>query len=76
MGLVFGALGQEEQTLAGLASPGSGGVSDGGLLVLVEDRELLGLNGLIVEVEETLGETQAPMREIDISRKPPACPVA
>lgn len=75
-GLVLGALGQEKQTLAGLAGPGSSRVGDSGLLVLVEDRELLGLNGLIVEVEETLGEAQAPMRETDISRKILICPVA
>lgn len=59
-GLVLGALGEEKQTLAGLAGPGSGGVGDGGLLVLVEDGELLALNGLLVEVEEALGETETP----------------
>lgn len=59
-GLVLSALGEEKQTLAGLAGPGGGGVGDGSLLVLVEDRELLALNGLLVEVEEALGETETP----------------
>ena len=60
-GLVLSALGQEEQTLAGLGSPSGGGVGNSGLLVLAVDGELLGLDGLIVEVEETLGEAQAPV---------------
>ena len=59
-GLVLSALGEEKKTLAGLAGPGGGGVGDGGLLVLVEDGELLALNGLLVEVEEALGETETP----------------
>lgn len=59
-GLVLGALGEEKQTLAGLAGPGSGGVGNTGLLVLVEDGELLALNSLLVEVEEALGETETP----------------
>ena len=62
-GLVLGALGHEKQTLAGLGGPGSGGVCDGGLLVLVEDRELLSLNRLIAEVEEALREAETPMRK-------------
>lgn len=59
-GLVLSALGEEKQALAGLAGPSGGGVGDGGLLVLVEDGELLALNGLLVEVENTLGETETP----------------
>lgn len=61
--LVLSALGDEEQTLAGLAGPGGDGVGNSGLLVLVELGQLLGLNSLIVEVEETLGEAQAPGRK-------------
>lgn len=61
--LVLSALGDEEQTLAGLAGPGGDGVGNSGLLVLVELGQLLGLNSLIVEVEETLGEAQAPARK-------------
>jgi hypothetical protein len=60
MSLVLGALGDEQQTLAGLAGPGGDGVGNSGLLVLVEVDELLGLNSLIVEVEEALSEAQAP----------------
>ena len=60
VGLVLGALGDEQQTLAGLAGPGSDGVGNGGLLVLVEVDELLSLNSLVVEVEEALGKAQAP----------------
>jgi hypothetical protein len=58
--LVLSALGDEEQTLAGLAGPGGDRVGNGGLLVLVEGRQLLGLNSLVVEVKETLSEAQAP----------------
>ena len=58
--LVLGALGLEEQTLAGLGGPSSGGVGSGGLLVLVEDGEVLGLGSFVVEVEEALSESQAP----------------
>lgn len=61
-GLVLSALGEEKQTLAGLAGPGSDGVGNAGLLVLVEDGELLALNSLLVEVEEALGETEAPTK--------------
>lgn len=61
-GLVLSALGEEEQTLTGLASPGGNRVGDSGLLVLVEDSELLGLDSVILEVEETLGETERPVR--------------
>lgn len=60
--LVLSALGDEKQTLAGLAGPGSDGVGNGGLLVLVEAGKLLGLNSLVVEVEETLSKAQAPER--------------
>lgn len=59
--LVLSALGQEHETLAGLASPGSDGVRDSRLLILVEDRELLGLDGLVMEVDEALGEAQTPV---------------
>ncbi|MBZ6375606.1 MAG: hypothetical protein LBE67_11580 [Kocuria palustris] len=59
-GLILSALGEEEQTLAGLAGPSRGGVGNSGLLVLVEDGELLALNSLLVEVEEALGKTEAP----------------
>lgn len=60
--LVLSALGDEEQTLAGLAGPGGDGVGNGRLLVLVEAGQLLGLNSLVVEVEETLSEAQAPAK--------------
>lgn len=60
-GLVLCALGEEQKTLAGLAGPGGDGVGDGGLLVLVEGRQLLRLNSVVAEVEETLGETEAPV---------------
>lgn len=62
--LVLGALGQEQQTLTGLGSPGSGSVSNSGLLVLAEDVEVLGLDGIVAEVQETLGEAQTP--ELDL----------
>lgn len=58
--LVLGALGQKKQTLTGLASPGNGSVSNSGLLVLAEDVEVLGLDGIVAEVQETLGEAQTP----------------
>lgn len=58
--LVLGALGQEQQTLTGLASPGSGSVGNSGLLVLAENVEVLGLDGIVAEVQETLGEAQTP----------------
>ena len=58
--LVLGALGQEQQTLTGLGSPGSGSVGNSGLLVLAEDVEVLGLDGIVAEVQETLGEAQTP----------------
>lgn len=61
-GLVLSAFGEEEQTLTGLASPGGDRVGNSGLLVLVEDSELLGLDSVILEVEETLGETERPAR--------------
>lgn len=62
-GLVLGALGEEEQTLASLASPGGNGVGNGRLLVLVEHGQVLGLDGLLAEVEETLGEAQTPKNQ-------------
>ena len=64
MSLVLSALGDEEQALAGLAGPGGDGVGNGGLLVLVEQGQLLGIDSLVVEVEETLGEAQAPARKV------------
>lgn len=60
MSLVLSTLGEEHKTFTGLAGPGGNGVGDSRLLVLVEDVELLTLNGLILEVEETLGEAQTP----------------
>lgn len=60
-GLVLSALGEEQQTLTGLASPGGDGVSNSGLLVLLEDSELFSLNSVILEVEEALGETETPV---------------
>lgn len=60
--LVLGALSQEDQTLTGLGSPSGDGVSDGGLLILVEDRELLRLEGLIMEVDKAFGEAQTPVQ--------------
>jgi hypothetical protein len=60
--LVLSALGEEEQTLAGLAGPGDDRVGDSGLLVTAEDGELLGLDSIVAEVEETLGEAEAPVR--------------
>lgn len=62
-GLVLSALGEEKKTLASLSGPGSGGVGDGGLLVLMENRELLALNSLLAEVEVALGETESPVNK-------------
>lgn len=61
-GLVLGALGQEDETLASLASPSSDGVGDSRLLILVEDGQLLGLERLVMEVDKALRETQTPVR--------------
>lgn len=69
-GLVLGALGQEDETLASLAGPSSDGVGDSRLLILVEDRQLLGLDGLILEVDEALGEAQTPVRHTVIRHGP------
>lgn len=69
-GLVFGALGQEEQALAGLTGPGGDGVSHGRLLILVEDCELFGGDRLIMEVNKTLGEAQAPAQKRPIRTAP------
>lgn len=71
-GLVLSALGEEEQALARLASPGGDRVGHSGLLVLVVDGELLVLDGLIVEVEETLREAQAPFTVSTFSFTPVA----
>lgn len=60
-GLVLGALGEEQKTLAGLAGPSGDRVGDSSLLVLVEGRQLLRLNSIVAEVEEALGETEAPI---------------
>ena len=59
-GLVLSTLGEEEQTLAGLAGPGDDRVGDSGLLVATEDGQLLGLDSIVAEVEEALGETETP----------------
>lgn len=69
-GLVFGALGQEEQALAGLAGPGGDGVSNGRLLILVEDVELFVGDRLIIEVNKALGEAQAPAQNRPIRTAP------
>ena len=61
-GLVLSTLGEEKETLASLAGPGSGGVGNCWLLVLVENGELLALNSLLAEVEVALGETETPKR--------------
>lgn len=61
VGLVLGALGQEQKALAGLSSPGDNGLGNSRLLVLLENGQLLSLNGLVAEVEETLGETETPV---------------
>lgn len=58
--LVLSALGEEEQALAGLAGPGSGGVGSAQLLVLEVLAELLDLDGVVGEPEVALGETEAP----------------
>lgn len=60
VGLVLSALGEEEQTLAGLAGPSSSGVSNAQLLVLEVLVELLDLDSIIGEPEVALGETEAP----------------
>lgn len=72
-GLVLGALGVEKQTLASLAGPGGGGVGNGCLLVLVKARELLALNGLLVEVEEALREAEAPGGKRKLVRRCRVC---
>lgn len=59
--LVLSTLGEEEQTLAGLAGPGDDRVGDSGLLVATEDGQLLGLDSIVAEVEEALGEAEAPV---------------
>ena len=58
--LVLRTLGEEQQTLASLAGPGSSRTGDSGFLALEEGGELLGFDGLLAEVEETLGEAKAP----------------
>lgn len=62
-GLVLSTLGEEQQALAGLAGPGSDGVGNGGLLVLEERGELLGLDSLLAEVEVAFGEAKTPEGE-------------
>jgi hypothetical protein len=47
-----------------LAGPGDNGVGNSGLLVAAVGRELLHLDSLIAEVEETLGEAKAPVSRI------------
>lgn len=62
MNLVLSALGEEEQTLASLAGPSGGGMSNAQLLVLKVLAQLLDFNGIIREPEVTLGETEAAVR--------------
>ena len=61
-GLVFGALGQEKETLAGLGGPGSSALSSGRALLGGEVRgQVLCLDSILGEVEEALGEAEAPI---------------
>lgn len=69
-GLVLSALGEEQQTLAGLAGPGGERVRDGGLLSLEVLGEGLDLNGLVVEVEVALDEAEAPINTVSFPDVP------
>lgn len=61
-GLVFGTLGQEKETLASLGGPGSSLLSsDRGLLRGEVRGQVLGLDSIFREVEESLGEAEAPI---------------
>lgn len=61
-GLVFGTLGQEKETLAGLGGPGSSALSSSRALLRNEVRgQVLGLDSILGEVEEALGEAEAPI---------------
>lgn len=60
--LVLGTLGQEKETLAGLGGPGSSALSGGRALLGGEVRgQVLGLDSVLGEVEEALGEAEAPI---------------
>lgn len=61
--LVLSTLGDEKETLAGLAGPRDDGVGDSSLLVGAVGAQLLSLNGFIAEVEEALGEAKTPVRK-------------
>lgn len=57
--LVFGALGQEKETLSGLSSPGNSALSSGRALLGGEVRgQVLSLDSIVREVEEALGEAE------------------
>lgn len=66
-GLLTGLLGEEQETLASVCSPGD--VLAGGILRLLTTevtRECLGLNWLGSEVEEFLLEDQAPETKMSV----------
>lgn len=61
-GLVLGTLGQEKETLASLAGPGSGALSSSRALLRGEvGGQVLDLDSIVGEVEEALGEAEAPI---------------
>lgn len=57
-GLVLALLGEEKQTLSGLAGPG------GKVVVLQEGGDLLGVNGITAEPEELLGVDEVPGKDV------------
>lgn len=59
--LVLSTLGKEKQALAGLSGPGGSGRSGG------SGGQVLGLDGLLAEVEVALGEAQAPGNGVPVS---------
>jgi hypothetical protein len=60
--LVLGTLGQEKETLASLGGPGSSALSSSRALLGGEVRgQVLGLDSIFREVEEALGEAEAPI---------------
>lgn len=68
MGLLFGVLGEEKETLAGLACPGSCGVCDFCLVTTEVRSELVVGDGLLAEPEVLLGELQAPVLLLVLTR--------
>lgn len=64
-GLV-GPLAEEEQTLAGLGSPGSNVVGDTGSLVGLEGRQGLGVDGIRSEPEVLLRVENVPNRSVSV----------